>query len=265
MRERTGVPRQWIARDLMLGHVSRLSSPELASPEVTKFTNRLLEISRLSVCPLSRKMIHPGEVAHAIEVLVGKALPEFFSSGSQKKASKKHVSYTRLREDALFERLSFEKGKTGAVILVSLQFTVSFLPECPIPSGPFGYDADLPSIIPSEVRRALDRHWWGAGWYTVDTAVGGSASLQFLCEPLRNVVRPTLDEWAKMLSSDVVAQRLVEECNRIAKGEEGVSVEDRLYRSVDQVGIQSLRGYPVEKMVLQLTLRSQGHKNWYLV
>ena len=65
-------------------------------------------------------MIHPGELAHAIEVLVGKALSEFFSSESQKKVSKKNISYSRLRHDALFERLTFEKGKAGAVDLVGV-------------------------------------------------------------------------------------------------------------------------------------------------
>lgn len=47
----TNASRQWLTQELMLGHVSRLSSSELESPEVKKFAHALFRSGRLLVRP----------------------------------------------------------------------------------------------------------------------------------------------------------------------------------------------------------------------
>jgi hypothetical protein len=114
----------------MLGHISRLSSPELASPEVTKLINRLLAISGLSVCPLSLprmnwKIVFRLSVIAAVSLLMS----QVSCAASERVPAWLIDEQTTLRLSALKMRFGTFQGITsvGAGDDLALGFTSFYL------------------------------------------------------------------------------------------------------------------------------------------
>jgi len=204
--------------------------------------------------------MNPQELNHQMKLLVELALPEFGTSENNEirvKKSKRSVNYIRRRSDGLFERLFVECDSRKVPVLIGTQFAASLFIECPIPSGPFGYDAGL-------FDKGLQRFYWGAGWYMVpDDEDENGIFMRLMRQAFQEIVRPAMDKWAQQLKDDLVAMRMAETYEKLAVGDPD-GAEKALRRSVAGLGNFSSRGYPVEKMVRQLTLRLQRNKNWHL-
>ena len=200
--------------------------------------------------------------------LIKETLPEFEQVASKRAyRGGRRVSWIRQRSDALFERLfiDFYTGENREAL--GLQLSVSYFPECPIPSGPFGYDAPFNYVVEADLRDKLYKYYYGAGWYEVKTS-DESTELFFelFREALLECVRPTLEDWAgKLLADDLlrIAVGSYWEMEREKKSLE--EAEEVFSRRLDKIGPNSVEGYSIPKIKLQLMTRLKGLKIWHQV
>jgi hypothetical protein len=188
------------------------------------------------------------------------ALPEFQGEEATRSVSQRRLSYARPRADSLYERILVERSKSERPVLVSFHFAISFFPECPIPSGAFGFDAPLTYLLNPTLRTALNTYWWGVTWYVAE-ATTDCTLFECFRASLKEVVRPKFEEWARALLDDGVAKAMV----AAAVSRLTVGMLEKELKAIALEYPSSPRAYPTGKLVAQLLSRAKGIRKWYLV
>lgn len=68
--------------------------------------------------------------------------------------------------------------------LVHLDLVSHLFMECPLPSGVFGRDGDVLSVLPHQVRSELyEKHYWGASWLKFQGEADFADFLRVVVEP----------------------------------------------------------------------------------
>lgn len=204
---------------------------------------------------------------NAINELVRSSLPEFYDlSEVEISESARRLDLRRRRKDGTYERLFFTLSVNNGEQSLGLQIAVSYFLECPIPSGPFGYDAGIEDVLGGPLRDRLDKFSRFNGWYLLGFAARlNSLVLEYFKEALSVVVRPTLDKWAEELLADDLLRIAVGTYREIEENKDLDRAEDLLSRRLDRIGPTTAEGYPVSKIKRQLLQRLEGGRNWYML
>lgn len=181
----------------------------------------------------------------------------------------KRVNLIRKREDSVFERLFIEFYSDTDRQMVGLQLATSYFPECPIPSGPFGYDALLEDIVMARDKGHTDfrKYWSGAGWYKVKLSDEDAETFfQIFKKALREDVRPVLEDWSCKLLADDLLRIAVGSYWEIEREKKSLEEAETIFsRRLDKIGPTSVEGYSIPKIKLQLLTRLRGLKVWHQV
>jgi hypothetical protein len=142
-----------------------------------------------------------------------------------------------------------------------VQIVLHYFTECPIPAGPFGFDANLVHLV-FDVGIGFDSSLlWGADRLGCDPS-DVLRVRQFMADA-RPVLSSAIDEWALSLEADPMLRRGAEMSNSLKAGEAVTLSYEDFVLDLSRFGIESQRGYPVRKVASHAYRRAIGDKSWW--